>query len=350
METGIIGLPLSGKTTIFNTLTGQDAQVSGYTGGKKRVNLAEVEVPDPRLEALNKIFKPKKSRAAVVLIKDLQVDFTPQGGLAGSVLGELRHCEAIIIILRAFLDESVPHTLEEINPLQDLHTILDSLVFSDYEVAEKRLERLVKEGKKKSREYLVLHKLSEKFASGGYTGPGFLNPDEEKLVSGFAFLTLKPLIVVANSGENPVEIEPLEKEVESLQLALFTISGQLEMEIAKLSDEDQKDFLAELGLEESAKNRFLRQLYSTLNLISYLTASEKEVRAWSLNRGESALKAAGKIHSDLEKGFIRAEVIYWEELIAAGGYAQAKKAGKLRLEGKDYIVKDGDVLIILFNV
>ena len=350
METGIIGLPLSGKTTIFNTLTGQDAQVPGHTGGKKRVNLAEVEVPDPRIEALNEIFKPKKSRQAVVLIKDLQVDFTPQGGLADSVLGELRNCEAIIIILRAFLDESVPHTLEEINPLQDLHTILDSLVFSDYEIAEKRLERLIKEGKKKSREYLVLHKLSDIFASGGYTGPGFLNPDEVKLVSGFNFLTLKPLIVVANSGENPVDIEPLEKKVESLHLPLFTISGQLEMEIAQLSDEDQKDFLAELGIEEPAKNRFLRQLYSTLNLISFLTAGEKEVRAWSLNRGESALKAAGRIHSDLEKGFIRAEVIYWEELIAAGGYPQAKKAGKLRMEGKNYIVKDGDVLVILFNV
>nr|MQY76158.1 redox-regulated ATPase YchF [Spirochaeta sp.] len=284
METGIIGLPLSGKTTIFNALTGQDAQVSGYTGGKKRVNLAEVEVPDPRLEELNKIFKPKKSRQAVVLIKDLQVDFTPQGGLAASVLGELRNCEAIIIILRAFLDESVPHTLEEINPLQDLHTILDSLVFSDYEIAEKRLERLIKEGKKKSREYLILHKLSEKFSTGGYTGSDFLNPDEEKLVSGFGFLTLKPLILVANSGENQVGIEPLEKEVESLKLALFTISGQLEMEIARLTDEDQRDFLAEMGLEEPAKNRFLRQLYSTLNLISFLTASEKEVRAWSLIR------------------------------------------------------------------
>ncbi len=350
METDLIGLAMSGKTTIFNALTGQSADVNEYAGGKKQMHLAEVEVPDPRVEQLGELFATKKITHATVLFKDLQMEFTPEGGIATATLAELRSAEAVIIVLRAFASEAVAHPLATVDPRRDLVRILDALVFSDYEIAEKRMERVVKEGNRGGREHQLLERLSQKLSTGEPIGRSFLTEDEDRLLSGFRFLTLKPTIVVANTGEATADLEPLKQETARRGLDLFLIRGDLEMEIAQLAPEEQREFLVDMGLEEPAKNRFIKHIYGSLQLMSFLTAGDKECRAWTIPIGFTAVRAAGKIHTDLEKGFIRAEVIDYRDLLETGGYAQARKAGKLRLEGKEYVVRDGDVIVIRFNV
>lgn len=355
METGIIGLPLAGKTTIFNALTSQQAHLSTAAGGRKHTNLADVQVPDLRVDKLSVIFKPKKQVYASILFKDVQTEITSSGGLSAATLGEIRTSDALTVIVRAFADETVYHPFDKIDPAADLKRILDSLVFSDYEIIAKRLERLDKEAKRGSREYQVLERLSARLEDGDLIGADFLPPEETRLTSGFRFLTAKPVIIVANTGaetdeEKDAGLTALKQEAARLGLDLFLIRGNMEMEIAQLSEEDQQEFLADLGLSEPTKSRFIQHIYSSLDLMSFLTVGDDEVRAWSIPRGTPAVKAAGKIHSDLEKGFIRAEVIHYEELLAAGGLAPARKQGKLRLEGKNYTVEDGDVLTIRFNV
>jgi hypothetical protein len=285
-----------------------------------------------------------------MIIRDLPAEFSDKGGLSPATLAELRGLDALALVIRAFLDPAVPHPLEGVEPARDLRRLLDSLAFSDYAAAETRLERLVKEGKKGSHEHQLLEQLAGKLSEGRLLGSSGLSPEEQRQLSGFAFLTAKPIILIANEGENTAEVAPVEKQAEALGLDLFVIHGRQEMEIALLSPEDQSAFLADLGLAEPTRNRFLRQLYASLNLISFLTVGDKEVRAWSIPRGTVALKAAGRIHTDMEKGFIRAEVITCEHLLAEGGFAQARKTGTLRLEGKDYPVQDGDVLNIRFNL
>ncbi|MBN1410496.1 MAG: redox-regulated ATPase YchF [Spirochaetales bacterium] len=350
METGLIGLSLSGKTTIFNTLTGHSASTAPHSGGKKEANIAEIQVPDERVDRLSEIFNPKKKVYATCIFKDLNLDFTPEGGISAASIAEIRNLTAVAIVIRAYEDEGVPHPLESIDPVRDLKKILDSLVFSDYEVTEKRMERLEKEGKKGSREFSYLQKISEHLSAGKLLGTGFLTEDEMKLFSGFAFITAKPMIVVANSGEAAKGVAELEAAAGEFDLTFFSLQGALEMEIAQLPGEDQADFLKDAGLSEPAITRFLRMIYDSLNLISFLTVGEDEVRAWSIRKQTVAQKAAGKIHTDLEKGFIRAEVIHYDEFMTMGNMSEAKKQGKLRLEGKEYIVQDGDIMNIRFNV
>jgi hypothetical protein len=343
METGLIGLPSAGKTTIFSALSGGEA-------GGRRAHIAEVPVPDERIGRLWEMFPTAKRTYATVVVKDLAVEAGEKGGLAPATLAEMRTLDAVALVLRAFLDPAVPHPLESVDPARDLRRLLDSLAFADYAVAENRLERLVKEGKKGSREHQLLEQLSARLAEGGLIGKAELSPEELRLVSGFAFLTAKPLLLIVNEGEDTAEVGPVARQAEALGLDLFVIHGRQEMEIAQLPREEQLAFLADLGLESPTRDRFLRQLYRSLNLISFLTAGDKEVRAWSLPRGSTALRAAGRIHSDLEKGFIRAEAIAFEQLMREGGFAQARKSGTLRLEGKEYVVQDGDVLTIRFNL
>jgi len=343
METGLIGLPSSGKSTIFAALSGGEA-------GGRRAHIAEVPVPDERLGKLWEMFPTAKRTYATVVIKDLAVEAGEKGGLAPAALAEMRSFDALALVLRAFLDPAVPHPLESVDPARDLRRVLDSLAFADYAVAETRLERLVKEGRKGSREHQLLEQLSARLAEGGLIGRAALAPEEQRLLSGFSFLTAKPLLAIVNEGEVTAEVAPVAALAAALGLELIVIHGKQEMEIAQLPPGEQQAFLADLGLEAPTRDRFLRQVYHCLNLISFLTAGDKEVRAWSLPRGATALKAAGRIHTDMEKGFIRAEAIVCERLVSEGGFAQAKKNGTLRLEGKEYVVQDGDVLTIRFNL
>jgi GTP-binding protein YchF len=344
METGLIGLPGSGKTTLFGALSGR----SGAAG--RRPHLAEVTVPDERVEKLGALFPSARRTHATVLLKDMAVDSSEQGGLSPAALAEIRNSDALTVVVRAFLDPALPHPLGSVDPARDLRKLLDSLAFSDFSVAEARLERLVKEGKKANREHQMLEHISQRLAAGELVGRGALGEEELRLLSGFSFITAKPIIVAANAGEPGADTSAVREAAEALGLELFVIHGRQEMEIAQLAPEEQREFLAELGLAEPTRSRFLHALYRALNLISFLTCSDKEVRAWSVPGGSTALRAAGRIHSDMEKGFIRAEVISLDQLLAEGGFAQAKKSGKLRLEGKEYVVQDGEVLTIRFNI
>jgi GTP-binding protein YchF len=344
METSLIGLPFCGKTTIFNALCGQQA------GGYQQAHLAEVPVPDPRVAQLAQLFGKKKQVQAGVLIKDLPLQFSDQGGISSAALGDLRTSDSIAVVLRAFIDEAVVHPLGEVDPLRDLGKLLDSMILSDYEITEKRLERLEKEGKKDDREHLILAKIAARLEEGGGIGAELIHEEERQLLAGFQFLTAKPVMGILNTGERTADTAALAGRAGELGIDIFPIQGLQEMEIAQLSEADQREFLSDLGVEEPARDRFLQALYARLDLISFLTVGDQEVRAWSIPRGASALQAAGKIHSDMERGFIRAEVIPCEQLLESGGFAEARKQGRLRLEGKEYPVRDGDVLTIRFNL
>jgi GTP-binding protein YchF len=347
METGLIGLPSAGKTTIFSALAGRPA--GGEEGGR-RAHIAEVAVPDERVGKLGELFPTAKRTYATMVIKDLAVEAGEKGTLAPATLAEMRTLDALALVLRAFLEPVVPHPLESVDPSRDLRRLLDSLSFADYAATETRMERLVKEGKKGGREYHLLERLSARLSEGGLIAGAGLGLDDLHLFSGFSFLTAKPLLLVVNEGESTADVAPVVKQAEALGVDLFVIHGKQEMEIAQLPREEQQAFLADLGLEAPTSDRFLRQLFRSLNLISFLTVGDKEVRAWSLPRGSNALRAAGRVHTDMEKGFIRAEAIAFEQLLREGGLAQARKSGTLRLEGKEYVVQDGDVLTIRFNL
>ncbi len=350
METVIVGLARSGKTTIFNALTGQSAPTGDASGGKRQAYLSEVRVPDERLDRLAALYSPKKLTHAAVLFKDLPLEHDDEGGIAPGGLGDVRKADAIAIVVRAFAGDSVPSAFPGATPLRELRKVMDSLVFSDYEIAEKRVARLEKEAKKDGREYHVLEQIVARLGAGKPLGSGFFTGEDQKLFAGFGFLTAKPLFVIVNLGENALGHDDLLAEAGAMGVDAFPIRGDMEMEIAQLPAEDQKDFLQDLGLSEPAKNRFLRHVYATLHLVSFFTVGDDECKAWSIHEGSTAVAAAGEIHSDLAKGFIRAEVADWKEVLESGDFAKAKKAGKIRLEGKEYVVKDGDVLLIRFNV
>jgi hypothetical protein len=350
METVLIGLPSSGKTTIFNALTGRAAPVGDFSTAGRQVHLADVPVPDARIDRLSELYRPKKTTYASVLFRDPPLAYLEDGTLSPAGLGEVRKADAIAVVIRAFEGDSVPRPLHDANPLRDLRTVLDSLVLADLEVAEKRLARLEKEAKRDGREAQVLKTVVKRLGSGQVLGRGFFSAEDEKLFAGFAFLTAKPLVAVLNDGEHSVDHAAVQEEARSKGIAVFPIRGDLEAEIAQLHPAEQAEFLKDLGATEPAKHRFLRHVYAHLELISFLTAGEPEVRAWSIRRGTPASLGAGVIHTDLEKGFIRAEVAWWEDLLVCGGWPGAKKANKVRLEGRDYVLADGDTILVRFNV
>ena len=350
METVIIGLARAGATTIFNALTWQSAGTGDSTGGKRQGNVSDVKVPDERLDKLAALFSPKKLTHASVVFKDLPLEHGDDGGITPASLADVRRADAVTVVIRAFENESVLPAFKDATPLRELRKVIDSLVFGDYEIAEKRLTRLDKEAKRDSREYKVLQTIVEKLGAGTPLGAGFIPADDQKLFAGFGFLTAKPLFVILNAGEKSAANDDMVAEAKAAGIEVFKMRGDMEMEIAQLPSADQKAFLQDLGLEEPAKNRFLRHVYATLDLVSFFTVGEDECKAWSIRRGTTAVGAAAEIHSDLAKGFIRAEVATWQDVLAAGDFAGAKKANKLRLEGKEYPVKDGDVLLIRFNL
>ena len=365
MRLGIIGLPQSGKTTIFNALTRGDrpvgatlrtarrASVAG--GGRFEVNTGVVNVPDTRVDRLSEMFQPRKTIYAQVTYADIAgVEGKAGTAFSGPLLNQLTQMDGFVHVTRAFDDPTAPHVEGSVDPARDVGAIDAEFLLNDMLAVERKLERLAQEarsGKLKDKalsahEEALFTKLRDLLAAETPLRDVDLDPTEENLLRGYGLLTRKPVIVVLNAGEQPPE-ELMDYAHQ--QAAVLALQGRLEMEIAQLPPEDMQAFLAEYGIAEPGLSRMIRLSYDLLGLQSFFTVGEDEVRAWTVRRGALAPQAAGVIHTDMEHGFIRAEVVSYDDLIETGGLSQARAKGKLRLEGKEYVVQDGDVLNIRFS-
>jgi len=370
MNIGIIGLPKSGKTTIFNALTGQNAEVTEYASGKVEPNVAVVDVGDPRVDELSKRYQPKKTIYATIEFIDFVAgagggssaggskgdDGRSSGIFSGEGITLVRSSDALLIVLRNFSNAALDEVYGNVDPLRDLDTVEGELILSDQVIAERRIERIEndhKRGKKtpaSQAEEKVMRRVVEQLDAGGMVRELELTPEEQRTISGFRFLTAKPILIVLNSsedeyGSNQETVEQLESRYPTIEFA-----GSLEMELAGMEPDEAAAFLEDAGISESARDRLTRFAYHMLGYISFFTVGEDEVRAWTIRDGENAQEAAGTIHSDLAKGFIRAECFTYDDLVRAGSEHAVKQKGLFRLEGKEYRVKDGDILNIRFNV
>ena len=351
MRLGIIGLPQSGKTTLFNALT-RATQPTGTTG-KIEVHTAVVEVPDPRVDVLSSMFKPKKTIYARVTYADIAgLDGSAsKSGIAGTLLNQLTQMDGFIHVVRCFEDEAVPHPQGSVDAARDLAAMDGEFILNDLIAAERKLERLAEERKKGGgrdratidREIVLFERLQAALTDEIPLRDMDISAEEEKMLSGFGFLSRKPVLVVFNLAEGQAAPEITYDHHHSQLVAL---QGKLEMDIAQLPAEDAQLFMEEYGIEEPSLNRMIRLSYDLLGLQSFFTVGPDEVRAWTVKRGATAPEAAGEIHTDLQKGFIRAEVVTYDDLVSLGGLSEARAKGKLRLEGKEYIVQDGEVLNI----
>ena len=365
MDLGIVGLGRAGKTTVFNAVTRGKAQ-TGFGGGQEP-NIGVVKVPDPRLDVLAGMYRPKKVTPAEIRYVDFPAagaNFGRGEGPGGQFLGELRRVDALIHVVRSFDDPTVPHPEGSIGPARDVATLDLELAFADLALIERRLERLeaelrsMKAGERGAgeRERALLARLKAALEADQPLRAQELTEDEQRLIAGYRFLTLKPLLVLLNVGEADISRrQEIEQEFRQgyayPHTEVAALCGKLEMELLELPPDEAAEYRRELGLgEETGLDRAIRLSYSLLGLISFLTVGPDECRAWTVPAGATAPQAAGKIHSDLERGFIRAEVVRYEDLVTAGSEAEAKRRGLLRTEGKSYVVQDGDVLHILFNV
>lgn len=356
MRLGIIGLPQSGKTTLFNALT-RGHQPTGIATGKIEIHTAVVDVPDPRVDVLSKMFNPKKTIYAKVTYADIAgLDGSAgKSGISGTLLNQLTQMDGFIHVVRVFEDDNVPHPQGSVDARRDLETMDAEFVLNDLIAVERKLERLADERKKGGgrdrsaieREIALFERLHQALTQEIPLRDVDIEAEEEKMLSGFGFLSRKPVLVVLNLSEGQsapvIEYPHRRSQVVALQ-------AKLEMEIAQLPPEDAALFMAEYGISEPSLNRMIRLSYDLLGLQSFFTVGPDEVRAWTVRRGATAPEAAGEIHTDLQKGFIRAEVIHYDDLVALGGMSEARAKGKLRLEGKEYIVRDGDILNIRFNI
>ncbi|HKM82906.1 MAG TPA: redox-regulated ATPase YchF [Candidatus Acidoferrum sp.] len=350
MQTGIIGLPQVGKTTLFRILT--KAHVDAKGGQATHVGVAKV--PEPRLVELAKLYNPKKITYATVQYVDLA---GVQKERMRESLASLRDVDAIAHVIRVFDDPSVPHAEGSIDPLRDVTNLDLELILSDHEQVSKRLERVDKDLKKKKDpalewEKAVLEKCKAHLEAEKPLRELELTPEERKPISGFLFLSQRPMLYVLNLGDD--EAAEMDKAVEKHKLAalqgrpntaVVAVCGRLEAELAEMEEKEAAELLASYGLKEPGLNRLIHATYDLMGLIAFFTAGEPEVRAWTIRKGTTAVKAAGEIHSDIEKGFIRAEVVRCEDLLAAGSIAAAKEKAQVRLEGKEYIVQEGDVIL-----
>jgi len=345
MKIGLVGFPGSGKSTVFGALTGFPVE-TGYGARRDKANLGVVKVPDPRVDAVAEIVEPKKTVYAEIAFTDLAGGDAE--GLDRKALNAMRDLDALCQVVRAFPDLSghPPDPVREIGDLE-IETIL-----ADLEVVEPRVARLQKDHSN-PRELELLQRLQSALEEERTLRALDLGDEERKMVSGYSFLTLKPLLLVLNVAEEAVgEAIPagVETAAEKRGLGVVVLSAQVEMDIAQMPEDEQQEFVASLGLGEPAKNRFIRSAYQLLDLISMITVKSDECRAWPVPRGTPAPRAAGKVHSDIERGFIRAEVVQWKDLIELGSEARCREAGKWRVEGKEYVVQDGDVVSFRFNV
>ena len=369
MKLAIIGLSNSGKTTVFNALTGQNLETTLYPTVSGEPHFGVVKVPDGRVDALAGIYKPKKVAFATVEYVDYLGLTKGDVEQNRKVFDLIRDADAVVHVVRAFENEMVSHPLNEINPLRDIETLELELIFGDLEFVEKRLARMeesARKGKKPSEsEKKLLIKCREALEKEIPLRNIHFDEDEERAMKPLQFISIKPEVVVLNIGENDLNTEKVRDIQQGVETfcgnrekgssgtrphASLSLCGKIEMEIAQLSAEEARAFLDDLGIQEPALNKLIHVSYDLLGLISFLTVGEDEVRAWTIQRGTDAHKAAGKIHSDIERGFIRAEVVGYEEFIASGTMHAAKEKGLLRLEGKTYLVKDGDIINFRFNV
>ncbi len=357
MKIGIIGGPNSGKTTIFNALTCSATATGAYSSGQLEVHTAVVNVPDPRMDRLAEIFYPRKAIYAQVIYNDiagLQKDASKSGDIRGPLLNAIAVNDALLLVARAFQDPNVPHPNNRIDPAADLEAMEMELLLNDMVTIESRLERItaqrdrgqLAERQRMAQEEALLTRLYALLEEGKPLRIAALSADESKMLGGFGFLSLRPRLRVINAGDDAEE----SAFAHLLDAETFFLRGQLEAEIALLAPQEADDFLAEFGIAEQGLNRAIRRCYHLLGLLSFFTIGENEVRAWTVTAGAKAPTAAGSIHSDMQKGFIRAETIHFDDLMAAESMAAARSQGRLRLEGKEYVVQDGDILNIRFHL
>jgi len=362
MQIGIVGLPNSTKTTIFNALTHSQAETTAYSTGQIETHTAMVAVPDPRVDRLSALFQPRKTTYARIQYNDiagLRVGIGQEGGLSGPLLNAVAQNYALLHVVRAFGDEHVPHPNGSVSPARDLAALDFELLFSDLLIVERRMERLEHDLARKGsyaerqvdqRELDLLARVKEALEQEIPIRDLALTAGEEKQLRGYQFLTAKPVLVLLNVGDDGNDDPDAYLNYPHCHSTTTCLHGALEMEIAALDPEEAELFLAEYGIEEPGLSRMIRLSYELLGLQSFFTVGEDEVRAWTIPQGASAVEAAGAIHSDLARGFIRAETVSYDDLIAAGSMAEARKRGHARLEGRDYVVQNGDVLTIRFNV